>query len=219
MQRASGRAVRLVAIVSGLSGLYGCTGEGPRAVQQRPESETGSALPSRESEGPRAVQQRPESETGSAFSSGEAADLVEFHNKAREEAGVAPVKWSPELARFAQQWADEVARTGQPAHRPREGEHKQRYGENIAWGMGGGYGVHQGAESWYDEKKFYERGTPIPPPEDFGAFRAGHYTQMVWKDTTTIGAGKATIQGGKLKGWLVVVCNYDPPGNISGQKP
>ena len=56
-------------------------------------------------------------------------------------------------------------------------------------------------------------------PEEFGGFKAGHYTQMVWKDTTAIGAGKAIILEGEQKGWLVVVCNYDPPGNIAGVKP
>src|SRR4051794_38956705 len=61
--------------------------------------------------------------------------------------------------------------------------------------------------------KSYEPGTPIPRPEDF---RAGHYTQMVWK---AIGAGKAIIQESERKGWRVVVCDYDPPGNVAGEKP
>jgi hypothetical protein len=205
MLLASGRALRLIAVVWSLtgllttaepSGLFAGTGAGPRPGQPRPEDETGSAL-----------------------SAKEASDLVAFHNKVRKEAGTEPIKWSPELARFAQEWADEVARSGKLAHRPREGERKQRYGENIAWGSGRGYGVLNAAESWYAEMKFYEPGTPIPKPEDFSAFKAGHYTQMVWKDTTAIGAGKATIQEGDRKGWLVVVCNYDPPGNISGKKP
>jgi pathogenesis-related protein 1 len=169
--------------------------------------------------GPSPEQPRQEEETGSALSAKEAADVVEFHNKVRRQVGIEPVKWSPELARFAQEWADEVARTGKVAHRPREGEGRQRYGENIAWGWGGGYGVLKAVESWYAEMKFYEPGTPIPQPQDFGGFRAGHYTQMVWKNTTVIGVGKATIQEGELKGWLVVVCNYDPPGNIAGEKP
>ena len=166
MQLASGRALRLIAVVWSLSGLLVGTSTPPRPGQPRPEDETGSAL-----------------------SAQEAADLVEFHNKVREEVGSEPVKWSPELARFAQEWADEVARAGKLAHRPREGERKQRYGENIAWGSGRGYGVLKAAESWYAEMKFYEPGTPIPQPEDFGDFKAGHYTQMVWKDTTAIGVG------------------------------
>lgn len=197
MQRASGRALRRLAVVGSLVGLLAGTGAAPQSEPPRPEDET----------------------TGSALSAQEAADLVEAHNTLRAEVGSEPVQWSPELARFAQEWADEVARTGEPAHRPREGEHLQHYGENIAWGSGSGYGVLQAAEAWFAEIELYEPGTPIPPPEDFGAFRAGHYTQVVWKGTTAIGAGKAMIQEGERKGWLVVVCNYDPPGNIAGEPP
>ena len=68
---------------------------------------------------------------------------------------------------------------------------------------------------WTNEKKFYAPGTPIP--SDFRNFQAGHYTQMIWKGTTEIGCGKATIQTGDLKGWLVIVCNYNPPGNMTGE--
>ena len=81
----SGRALRWIGVVWSLSGLLAGTGAGPRPGQPRPEEETGSAL-----------------------SAKEAADLVGFHNKVRKDAGTEPVKWSPALARFAQQWADEV---------------------------------------------------------------------------------------------------------------
>lgn len=162
-------------------------------------------------------QSRPRDDSGSALSVKEAENLLQYHNKARRDVGVEPVKWSRTLAVFAQRWADEVARTGDLSHRPRKGEWKQEFGENMSWGVGGDFGVLTGAERWYDEIKLYEPGTPIP--EDFGAFRAGHYTQMVWKDTTDIGAGKATIQLGEKKGWVVIVCNYNPPGNFAGEKP
>ena len=152
-----------------------------------------------------------------AVTAREADELVRYHNKVRDEVGVGPVKWSPALARFAQEWADEVARTGKIGHRPGEGEFAQKYGENIAWGSGGGYDVLTAARSWYEEKESYTPGTPIP--RDFRDFKAGHYTQMVWKDTTEIGAGKAVIQAGDQKGSLFVVCNYNPRGNMIGEKP
>ena len=69
------------------------------------------------------------------------------------------------------------------------------------------------------EMKFYEPGRRSRSPRTSAQFKAGHDTQMVWKDTTAIGAGKATIQEGERKGWLVIVCNYDPPGNTAGKKP
>ncbi|MCZ7625331.1 MAG: CAP family protein [Candidatus Methylomirabilis sp.] len=158
-----------------------------------------------------------QTDTGSTLTTKEANKLVQYHNKVRVEVGVGPVKWSPIVATFAQQWANEVARTGEVRHRPREGKWKQKYGENIAWGFGGAHDVLSGAERWYAAIKFYTPGTPIP--DSFGNFKAGHYTQMVWKDTTEIGAGKAIIQTGERKGWLVIVCNYNPPGNLIDKKP
>jgi hypothetical protein len=50
-------------------------------------------------------------EARSALSAKEAVELVAYHNKARRDVGVAPVRWSPVLATIAQQWADELART------------------------------------------------------------------------------------------------------------
>ena len=156
-------------------------------------------------------------DTGSALTAREADAFVSYHNKARRDVGVASVRWSPTLAKFAQEWADEMATTGKLLHRPREGASHQLYGENMAWGVGVADGVLTGAEYWHDEIKFYEPGSSIP--QDFGSFKAAHYTQMVWKDTTEIGAGKAVIRKGEKQGWTVVVCNYNPSGNIPGQKP
>lgn len=159
----------------------------------------------------------PRGGSGSALSATEVNEMVAFHNKVRGDVGVEPVKWSPEVAKFAQAWADELARTGKFEHRPREGEWTQKYGENIAVGFGGNYKTLSGAQGWYGEIQFYAAGQPIP--QDFGSFKAGHYTQMVWRKTTEIGAGKAIIQTGEMKGWLVLVCNYNPPGNYTGEAP
>src|SRR5947208_418304 len=70
-------------------------------------------------------------ETGSALSKAEAQALVDFHNDKRREVKVPGVEWSNEVAAFAQKWADHLAETGIIEHRPREGEWKQKYGENI----------------------------------------------------------------------------------------
>jgi pathogenesis-related protein 1 len=152
-------------------------------------------------------------DTGSALSAKEAEEFVAFHNKARKDVGVEPVKWSNTLAKFAQEWADHLAEEGELQHRPGEGKWAQKYGENIAINAT----ALKGAEDWYSEIKDYEKGTPIP--EDFSTFKAGHYTQMVWKKTTHIGAGVAVVKKGDFKGSLIIVCNYDPPGNLIGEKP
>jgi hypothetical protein len=44
--------------------------------------------------------------------------------------------------------------------------------------------------------------------------RCGHYTQIVWRDTQRVGCAVAT--SGLRQVW---VCEYNPPGNIVGERP
>ena len=152
-------------------------------------------------------------ETGSSLSAKEVEEFVGYHNKVRKDVKVDPVKWSPTIAKYAQEWADHLATNGEFMHRPTEGKWAQKYGENIAINAT----ILKGAEAWYDEIKDYKAGTAVP--EDFTEFKAGHYTQMVWKKTKLIGAGSAIMQKGQFKGLVLIVCNYDPPGNFLGEKP
>jgi hypothetical protein len=39
----------------------------------------------------------------------------------------------------------------------------------------------------------------------------GHFTQVVWRQTTQLGCGVSTCRGMDI--W---VCEYDPPGNVQG---
>ena len=41
----------------------------------------------------------------------------------------------------------------------------------------------------------------------------GHFTQLVWKNTTSVGCGAADCGN---NGWLLV-CEYWPPGNVIGE--
>jgi pathogenesis-related protein 1 len=129
------------------------------------------------------------------------AEFLRVHNQARAEVGVAPLKWSDKLARAAQQWADQMAATGNFAHNP-----QTPFGENIAGGSPP-FSPAAGANSWLEEKAAFRPGL-----RDFSA--VGHYTQMVWRGTTHVGFGTAQVNG-----MTVVVANYEPPGNIAGQPP
>ncbi len=129
--------------------------------------------------------------------------FLKVHNDARAAVGVPPLKWSASLARYAQEWADQLAKPGV------EFDHRdqQEYGENLA--IDGS--PQRAAEQWLKEKQVYDDG----PIKAATIAKTGHYTAMVWRKTTQVGYGVAQKPGGRL----VVVANYSPGGNYLGQHP
>ncbi|MDH5655811.1 MAG: CAP domain-containing protein, partial [Spirochaetia bacterium] len=106
----------------------------------------------------------------------------------------------------------ELARTGcRMEHRPRSGKFAQKYGENLFMGTVGYYTVKDAVKSWESEKKDYHGG-PIKNDRNF--YKIGHYTQLIWKQTTHVGCGQV-----ECKRNLIVVCNYNPAGNMVGRTP
>jgi pathogenesis-related protein 1 len=151
------------------------------------------------------------SSTGSNLSLQEAQQLLGRHNKVRGDVGVGPLTWSKKLAIYAQEWADQLASTNcKLKHRPNSGKWKQEYGENLFMGIVGYYGVANAVKTWESESKYY-RGGPLNASNWHDS---GHYTQMVWMNSKEMGCAKAECNNN-----IIVVCNYDPPGNILGQKP
>ncbi|GEM_PF-584541 len=148
--------------------------------------------------------------TGSKLTPEEVQNLMTLHDKIRAEVKAGPLTWSKELAAYAQKWADHLAATRcDLAHRPSSGEWAQKYGENLFAGSAKFFTVADAVKLWENEKKNY-KGQAI----DSGSANSGHYTQLVWKNTKQVGCGKVVC-----KDDLIVVCNYDPPGNIAGQLP
>ncbi len=151
------------------------------------------------------------SDSGSGLTRAEIDRLLEGHNRLRAQKGVPDLQWSEELAGYAQAWANRLGSNGcRLEHRPDEGEWKQIYGENISAGSPGSRSIDDALKGWESEKSRY-RGEPISN-DNFAD--VGHYTQMVWRNTTRLGCGKATC---RTK--TIIVCNYDPAGNMLGQKP
>ncbi len=150
--------------------------------------------------------------TGSKVTKEEGQAALDFHNKVRSDVGAPALIWSPELAKYAQEWADHLAKQGcKMQHRPREGQWVQKYGENIFWGKGMDYSALDASKSWYSEIEDYT----YEKVNDSNWNKTGHYTQMVWKNTTQVGIAVAKCSDGAI----IIVANYNPPGNYMGETP
>jgi hypothetical protein len=146
--------------------------------------------------------------------------ILSIHNRERTAVDLPSLSWSDSLAANAKNWADHIASLGlQPGQKAPHAKFDMNnpQGENLAWGTKGYFTANIGAQSWADEKSNYVKGTKIPPyvegqppPEPV----TGHYTQMVWKDTTQIGCAMATDAA-----QTYLVCRYSPPGNWEGEVP
>ncbi|CAI5499433.1 unnamed protein product [Closterium sp. Naga37s-1] len=138
--------------------------------------------------------------------------ILEEHNKARQEVGVPDLAWDDGVAATAQEWANELASIGCPLeHGGAEG-----LGQNLYWLSPAGLIPQEdrgAVQSWVDEKADW---TPSPIPDGCADGKmCGHYTQVVWRDTTHVGCASAQCPDGSGM-W---VCDYSPPGNFVGQTP
>lgn len=132
--------------------------------------------------------------------------ITAHHNKVRADVGVGPMTWSNELAAYAQQWAEQLAISGcRMKHRS-----PNAYGENLFQGTFAAFTAVDAAKAWETEKKDYRGGVLT----EANWAPAGHYTQMVWRQTTQLGCGQAICSN-----TLIVACNYHPGGNVLGRKP
>ena len=151
------------------------------------------------------------------------AGITAAHNKIRAKHHLPPLQWSSKVARHAQQWAQHLANNEgcTMKHRPRSGRHKRIYGENIFWAspvrMGNGNVKRQSISPakivsfWAAEEKYYN----YSANRCRSGKQCGHYTQIVWRDTTRLGCGMAVCTSGAQ----IWVCSYNPKSNYIGQKP
>jgi uncharacterized protein YkwD len=130
--------------------------------------------------------------------------MLAAHNRVRAQVHVPPLVWSDSLAQYAQSWANTLANNHQFYHRPH-----LTFGENLYLIQGGGYSTpEQVVAAWASEARDYDaRANTCRGP-------CGHYTQLIWRNTKRVGCGVARRQATEI--W---VCNYDPPGNIIGERP
>ena len=138
--------------------------------------------------------------------------MLDAHNAARVQVGVAPLAWSEALASDAKAYADTLARTGRFEHAPQT-QGPGREGENLWTGTREAYRYDEMIGAWVAERRDFVNGV-TPAFSRTGRWEdVAHYTQIIWRGTTAVGCATASNARDDY-----LVCRYDPPGNVVGQQ-
>ena len=147
--------------------------------------------------------------------------VVAAHNRWRAEVGVTEkLSYSPALAQRAQAWVDNLK---QNHHcRMLHSKTDSRYGENLYWASALMWSdgsnelqevsPEQVVDSWGSEKEDYDYASNRCAPGKM----CGHYTQIVWRSTTSVGCAMAVCEDTQEQVWA---CEYQPAGNWVGRRP
>jgi len=162
---------------------------------------------------------------GSGVTDAQKADAVNAHNNFRQKVASGSEPGQPSASNMrAVKWDNELASVAQDLANQCKFEHdKVRFtsnqpcvGQNLAVTMSSAKDCkpdfNKAVKMWYDEVT-----KPGWNPADNSPFKfnygAGHYTQVVWADTDTVGCGYTCYPEG---GWYkqLYVCNYGVCGNM-----
>jgi hypothetical protein len=166
-------------------------------------------------------------------------EIVDAHNKYRTKVATTygvraldPLAWSESLANAAQKYANEtlakhVIETGELKHSDELSS--LGHGENLALYTAGFLSLTGFVDRWGREELFFVD-SPGPDgvydypnvangkidPETGLAGVVGHYTQIVWRDTTLVGCGRVTTIDPDPSGQRrdILVARYFKRGNI-----
>ncbi|CAF1012137.1 unnamed protein product [Adineta steineri] len=135
---------------------------------------------------------------------------LDQHNFYRKKHCTPPLVLDPALNDIAQSYAEHLAAIDTYVHSGTR-FNGQWMGENLSGLDGRKFSYDTGAaptNSWYNEIQSYNWSNP-------GIAKAtGHFTQLIWKDTTRLGIGRARSNTSNT---VFVVGNYFPGGNLPGQ--
>ncbi|KAI1432867.1 SCP-like extracellular protein [Xylaria sp. CBS 124048] len=132
-----------------------------------------------------------------------AAAILNSTNFYRTAHDACPVTWNDTLAAYATSYLTNVSSNAEGEGKCRFAHSGGPYGENIALGY---RDATAAIDAWGDEDAKYDYRHP-----DFGE-DTGHFTQLVWKNTTAVGCGRRLCGA---QGWFLV-CEYWPRGNVVG---
>ncbi|KAB1205514.1 Pathogenesis-related protein PR-1 [Morella rubra] len=128
------------------------------------------------------------------------------HNTIRAKLGLPPLQWSKKLANYASWWAHQRQGDCALIHS------NSNYGENLFWGSGKDWKPADAVEAWAAERSYYN-------PETNSCTQNRdclHYTQIIWRQSSKVGCAKVLCRS-PLD--TLIICNYDPHGNVIGQRP
>ncbi|KAI9854221.1 MAG: hypothetical protein M1824_000547 [Vezdaea acicularis] len=125
------------------------------------------------------------------------ADALASHNFYRAQHNASALTYNDTLAGTGSDWTKgcKWAHSGGPD------------GENLAAGYNS---TNASITAWVMEREQYNFAK-----QGFSE-QTGHFTQVVWKSTTSVGCGRKLCNTKTVPGWYVV-CEYWPPGNVGGQ--
>ncbi|KAL6078223.1 SCP domain-containing protein [Balamuthia mandrillaris] len=132
------------------------------------------------------------------------AAVLEYHNAYRRNKGVPELTYGTSFASVAENYAASCP----------NGHSSNDYGENLFWAFGDVPAdlLKMAVDSWYSEVSDYDCETnTCNGRSDAGWLNCGHYTQIMWNETTQVACGLNTQCPDSA---LVVVCNYSPSGNL-----
>ncbi|MBK7533984.1 MAG: Fis family transcriptional regulator [Myxococcales bacterium] len=151
---------------------------------------------------------------GSASEPPELSGTLAAHNQVRAQVGLPALTWDPALAAVAKTWAARCIDVQDPIglvdHNEGRSTGGAYVGENI-YGSSGSATGPAAVASWASEAANYNYASNTCSDV------CGHYTQLVWRETTKVGC--ALQDCARLQYGRTVVCNYAPGGNINSRRP
>ncbi|XP_048859021.1 peptidase inhibitor 16-like isoform X3 [Brienomyrus brachyistius] len=151
---------------------------------------------------------------GHQLTSEEKHTIVELHNHYRSQvmptaANMRNLSWNTSLESVAKDYAVQCIWDHNP--------NLEDTGENL-YITSGALNISKALTSWYEEHHSFTYKNNSCVEEQM----CGHYTQVVWADTDTIGCASHTcdtVKGISLHHTVILVCNYFPRGNYEDEFP